>query len=75
MPHATGLVMHISDNLDSGHRRELENSIQLQSGVSSAMFNQDRPHLMVVNYDPFQISSGQILAKLSSNKVHASRIG
>ncbi len=74
MPHATGLVMHISDNLDSGHRRKLENSIQLQSGVSSALFNQDRPHLMVVNYDPNQISSRQILAELSSNRVHASRI-
>lgn len=74
MAHYTGLVMHIDNELDFSRRRELETSIERQEGVSSAQFNDHRPHLMLIDYDADLISSGQILNSINQNNLQAERI-
>ncbi len=75
MARSTGLVMHIANELDMASRRELEDTIRLNQGVSSAQFNDRRPHLMVVEYDPEQISYHQILHEVACRNLHAERVG
>lgn len=74
MSHNTGLVMHIDNDLDLQRRRELENTIERQTGVSSAHFNERRPHLMVIDYDSDLVSSSEILHRINSNNLQAARI-
>lgn len=75
MSQLTGLVMHVDNNLSYGTRRELENRVMHHDGVSSARFNEARPHLMVVEYDPQQINSFEIMHEVNRNALHAERIG
>lgn len=72
---STGLVMHIDNDLDVARRRELEDTIRLTQGVSSAQFNERRPHLMVVEYDPQLISYHQIMREVACRNLHAERVG
>ena len=72
---STGLVMHIANDLDLARRRELEKSIEHHPGVTSAYFNERRPHLMVVEYDPQLVSYYQIMREVGSRNLQAERVG
>jgi hypothetical protein len=75
MPQLSGLVMHIGNNLSFDTRRQVEHNVMHQEGVASAYFNESRPHLMVVEYDPQQINSFKIMKEVHNNALHAARIG
>jgi len=44
-------------------------------GVVSACNRDDQPHLISVTYDPEQVKSRDILAKILSEGVHAELVG
>ena len=62
------------NDLDFSRRRALESNIEQQPGVSSAQFNDHRPHLMVIDYDSDLVSSIEILSQIHRNDLHAERI-
>jgi hypothetical protein len=53
----------------------LEDTIKLNQGVSAAHFNESRPHLMVVEYDPEKISYHQIMREVACRNLQAERVG
>jgi len=75
MPQLSGLVMHIGNNLSYATRRQVEHNVMHHEGVASACFNESRPHLMVIEYDPQQINSFEIMKEVHNNALHAARIG
>ena len=75
LSHKVGLVVHIDDHLGDERRGHIEQAIRSTSGVSTAHFTDNRPHLMVVEYDPAQVSSTDILHNVNNQSVHAELIG
>jgi len=67
--------MHIQNNLSYDTRRQVEHDVLHHEGVTSANFNESRPHLMVVEYDPQLINSFEIMKEVNSSALHAARIG
>ena len=75
MAHCSDLVMHVDDTLEENRRHDVEAAISRLQGVNEAHFNEKRPHLMLVSYDPVRISSFDILAQMSGQNLCAERIG
>jgi hypothetical protein len=66
MVHTAGLVMHIPNRLSPVSRRELVAMILHRQGVTSAQFKDRRPQVMVIEYDPQQINSFEIMHEVNS---------
>ncbi len=73
--HKVGLVLHVDDTLGEPRRLDIEQAIEEENGVSAANFAEQRPHLMVVEYDPELTSSLKILERVNHQSVHAELIG
>lgn len=74
MSQTAGLVMHIPNRLSAISRRELESMIMHRPGITSAHFNDARPHFMVIEYDPQQINSFEIMHEVNGGYLHAARV-
>jgi len=70
MSQLSGLVMHVANNLSDVSRRRLEHDVMHHEGVASARFNKTRPYFMVVEYDPQQINSFEIMNEVNNNAVN-----
>jgi hypothetical protein len=73
--HITDMVMHVDENLEEQSRRNVEKALTGHRGVIHAHFNEQRPHLMLVSYDPGRTSSFEILARMSGQSLCAERVG
>lgn len=67
----TSVIVHIDELLDAPHRENIQNIVEQVEGVSQAQFNETRHHLMIVDYDPRQTSSGRILGRVQRQHLHA----
>ncbi|UCC56049.1 MAG: ATP-binding protein [Gammaproteobacteria bacterium] len=73
--HISDMVMHVDEKLGENTRRNVERTLTAHKGVIHAHFNEKRPHLMLVSYDPKRTSSFDILAKMTNQHLGAERIG
>lgn len=71
----SNMVMHVDEDLCESSRRAVERNITALRGVIHAHFNEHRPHLMLVSYDPDRTSSFAILDTVSGHHLCAERIG
>ena len=69
------VVVHIDETLPPDQLKTLEDHIHKMGGVVSACNRDDQPHLIVVTYNPEQVKSLDILAKVQSEGVHAELVG
>ena len=69
------VTIHIDETLDHSGLQDLADEIRQVGGVESVTFHDDKPHLMIVQYDPGQTSSSSIHQKISDKGVHAKLIG
>lgn len=69
------LVVHVDDTLGEERRTDIEKALESAHGVRWARFNERRPHLMVVEYDPRETSSIEVLGQVNRQSVHAELIG
>ena len=70
-----GLVIHVDDMLGDDRRSDLEMALSNRAGINDAYFNASRPHLLLVNYDPRQINSLEVLNQVQRQNVRAQLIG
>ena len=75
MDQLAGLVLHVRGPLGVKRRHDVETALERQRGIYDAHFTDNRPQLMVVNYDPGRVSSLDILAQMDAQNVRAQRIG
>jgi len=71
----TGVVVHINEDLDSHNRDELSQKVGSLNGVYSADVQEKHPHLMIVDYDPNQTKSFDVLNGVNNSGVHAQLVG
>jgi hypothetical protein len=69
------VVMHIDEELSDVEIHTLEYDLSLSPGILSACMNERTRHLMVVDYDPEQAYSYDILNTVRDRGYHAALIG
>jgi len=75
IPKMVDVTVHIDENTSHTERESLREKILRQDGVMAAAYHDEKPHLMMVEYDPDAISSRDILKIVKSADVHAELIG
>ena len=75
MTGSTGVVVHIDESLDSNNREELLQKIEAINGVLSVDMQEQRPHLMIVDYNSNQTKSLDVLSGVNNSGVHAQLVG
>lgn len=75
MKSSMGVIVHIDENLASNNRKELLQKIEAIDGVLSADVKDQRPHLMIVDYNRNQTKSLDVLSGVQSSGVHAQLVG
>ena len=69
------VTVHIDETLDPSVRGQIADRVRTVRGVASASIREKTPHLMVVEFDPEQIGTRDILDAVTRNGVHAELIG
>ncbi len=55
------VTIHIDEALDEEGKRSLEAAFRIRNGVVSVRINPDRPHLVLVEYNPKIIKSRDLV--------------
>jgi copper chaperone CopZ len=69
------VTVHIDESIGDEVRVKVENHLRSVEGVTSVHFSKDRPHLLVVTYDPNHAASKKILEAVLGEQLHAELIG
>ncbi len=72
---AADVILHIDETLPSDQLQTLEKHLYKMGGVLSATNRDDKPHLIMVTYDPKKVQSHDILVKVRNEGIHARLIG
>lgn len=71
----TDVTIHIDKDADATTRQTVENGLRMLTGVVSVHMPEDKPHLMVVEYNPEATSSSHLLAMVTELAGHAEMVG
>jgi hypothetical protein len=69
------VTVHIDENLEHDARERLRDRVLAVDGVVAAVNHDEKPHLMIVEYNPDRTSSMGILTAVKESGVHAELIG
>ncbi len=72
---STDVVIHINEELDASHRESFSSKVCRVNGVISADLQENRPHLMIVAYNPVETKSYEVLSGVEKQGVHAQLVG
>jgi hypothetical protein len=66
-----GVTMHIDENTTHEDREALRDALLNLNGVMAAAYHDERPHLMVVIYDPERVKSVEFVNAARKRGLHA----
>ena len=69
----TDLIIHVDESIDHREEQLLLGEVRKMEGVMTPEFN--RPHLMMVTYNPEKVNSYELLTTVRSEGYHAQLIG
>lgn len=69
------VMIHIDENASSEEREAIRDALLQHDGVDAAAYHSDKPHLMMVEYNPDTVSAQDLLNTVKSCRVHAELIG
>ena len=69
------IIVHVDENIDHDHREALTDKVRGVSGVVAVRLDDDKPHLMIVEYDPDAIKAIDVLNCVKEDGVHAELVG
>ena len=69
-----GVTLHIDENTTHQEREEFRDELLGITGVMAAAYHDNRPHLMVVVYDPSRVKSIDFVETASKRGLHAELI-
>lgn len=69
------VMIHIDANTDHEQREFIRDLFLRHKGVDAAAYHDDKPHLMIIEYDPDEVTSKELLEMLSKRSIHAELIG
>ncbi len=65
------VVLHIDEDTTHDEREDLRDAFLRKNGVMTADCRDDRPHLMIVGFDPENITSVELLTMAKNQGYHA----
>jgi len=71
----TDITIHIDKETDATTRANVENGLRRLNGVVSVHMPTDKPHLVLVEYNPEEINSSDLLNMVQELAGHAELIG
>ena len=69
------IIIHIDETIEKSRRPELVDTVRQQDGVVSVGYHDEKPHLMIIEYNPEKISSKTLLQTIKDQGLHAELIG
>jgi hypothetical protein len=69
------VTIHIDESLDEEGKAKLEDALRNREGVVSVLINPDRPHLVVVEYNPKVIRSRDLVDVPRFMGMHGELVG
>ena len=73
--HIADAIIHIDETLDKWQRDILDDHMRLNDGVISTGYNNDNPHLMIIEYNPEHTDPVHFIHMVERHGYHAERIG
>lgn len=71
----TDVTIHIDADTSKETRANVENGLRILKGVVSVSMPEDKPHLVVVEYNPEETNSSHLLTMVKEVAGHAELIG
>jgi hypothetical protein len=70
-----GVTLHIDENTTHDEREKFRDVLLALNGVMAAAYHDEKPHLMLIEYDPKVINSIQFVETAKNSGFHAELIG
>lgn len=71
----TDIMLHIDEELDEQSQQALETLMRKQDGVIGLGYHGERPHLMVIGYNPEATTDQALLHCVQEQGLHAELVG
>jgi len=69
------VMLHIDETLKQDELESVRDDILKLNGVLSAGYHNDKPHLMIIEYNPDDINSSDFLETVKNKGIHAELVG
>lgn len=69
------VTIHIDETIDKSLRPGLIDKVRQQDGVVSVGYHDEKPHLMIIEYNPEKVNSKTLLQTVKDEGLHAELIG
>jgi len=69
------VIIHISESVEHDRRVEIADAIREHAGVMGVAHHDEKPHLLIVEYDPDQVHAKDLLQVALGMGVHAQLVG
>ena len=69
------VILHLDENTTHGDRENIRDSLLDLDGVYAAACHDEKPHLVVIEYNPDIINSSELLKVTQDRGLHAELVG
>jgi len=69
------VTVHIDETLGEEQLTMIAGTLRAHEGVMGVAHHEEKPHLMIIEYDPDRVSSGDLLKVVQGQGIHAELIG
>ncbi len=71
----TDITLHIDEETTHNDRESLRDNLLSLDGVMAADYHDDKPHLMIIEYDPEIVNSMAFISTAKNKGLHAELVG
>ena len=69
------VIIHINESVSHDRRVEIADIVRSQTGVMGVAHHDEKPHLLIVEFDPAQVHAKDLLQVVLDQEVHAQLVG
>jgi hypothetical protein len=69
------VIIHVDESVDHDRRQEIAGTVRAHAGVTDVAHHDEKPHLMIVKYDPQAVTAQVLLGVVRGEGVHAELVG
>jgi len=69
------VTIHVDETLTEEHLARISEAVRGHDGVMAVAHREDKPHLIIVEYNPAQVTSAGLLEVVTAQGVQAELIG
>jgi hypothetical protein len=69
------VIIHVDETIDHDRRLAIAGMVRAHAGVADVAHHDEKPHLMIVKYDPQAVTAHALLDVVRGEGVHAELVG